>query len=192
MELESHVQCLDVFSINAAAAAGNFQLRLNVENENRVSSNGIEVRPGSSRATHQRFFGSSEETRGINKEAQVGLETAVHIIQRYNIIPIDHKFEFRNCNVSFLRFKIDSKQVPCALSRFKYEDTDLADKCETLDVKCNETQLNSPFRTLDGSCNNVENLIWGRSNSQYMRMLNSEFNDGKLLNLLGYIRWHQY
>ncbi|EFX86585.1 hypothetical protein DAPPUDRAFT_307784 [Daphnia pulex] len=157
VELESHVQCLDVFSINAAAAAGNFQLRLNVENENRISSNGIEVSPGSSRATHQRFFGSSEETRGINKEAQVGLETAVHIIQR---------------------FKIDSKQVPCALSRFKYEDTDLADKCATLDVKCNETQLNSPFRTLDGSCNNVENLIWGRSNSQYMRMLNSEFNDG--------------
>lgn len=96
MELESHVQCLDVFSINAAAAAGNFQLRLNVENENRILSNGIEVRPGSSRATHQRFFGSTEETRGINKEAQVGLETAVHVIQRYNIIPIDHKFEFRN------------------------------------------------------------------------------------------------
>lgn len=94
--------------------------------------------------------------------------------------------------VFFLRFKIDSKQVPCALSRFKYEDTDLADKCATLDVKCNETQLNSPFRTLDGSCNNVENLIWGRSNSQYMRILNSEFNDGKLLNLIGYIRWHQY
>ncbi len=112
MELESHVECLDVFSINAAAAAGNFQIRLNVQNENLLSSNGIEVRQGSSRATHSRFFGSSEETRGINKEAQVGIETAVHIIQRY-IIRLDHKFEFRNCNMfPFLDLKLILSKFP--------------------------------------------------------------------------------
>lgn len=34
---------------------------------------------------------------------------------------------------------------------------------------------------MDGSCNNVDNIIWGRSNTQYTRILNSDYNDGKFI-----------
>lgn len=86
-ELSSHVKCLDVFSLNAAADAGEFLNRMNLELEKRLSENDIGVRAFSARSTHSRFFslGTGElaiAVRKINNEADIATMTATQIVQR--------------------------------------------------------------------------------------------------------------
>lgn len=88
VELESHVECLDVFSLNAAADAGEFQNRKNSELEKRLAESDIQVRAFSARSTHSRFFSlgagqSALDVRKINNEAEIAVLTAAHIVQRY-------------------------------------------------------------------------------------------------------------
>ena len=87
VELASHVECLDVFSLNAAADAGEFLIRMNLELEKRLSENDIGVRAFSARSTHSRFFSlgtgqSAIDVRKINTEADIATITATHIVQR--------------------------------------------------------------------------------------------------------------
>jgi hypothetical protein len=87
VELESHVECLDVFSLNAAADAGEFQNRMNLQLEKSLSENDIGVRAFSARSTHSRFFslGTGQQAidvRKINNEADIATITATQIVQR--------------------------------------------------------------------------------------------------------------
>ncbi|KAK4008473.1 hypothetical protein OUZ56_013613 [Daphnia magna] len=158
VELDEHAGCLDVFSVNAAADAGEFELRLHKETAKRLKEKNVVVQASSPRATHARFSNPSEHARQVTNEAFVGVHTAVVLVKR---------------------FKIKTEQVGCALHRFKLSDTDLTEKCTTVSkAHCSEAKLNSPFRMIDGSCNNERHFIWGRATTQYHRMLASHYADG--------------
>uniref|UniRef100_A0A0P5PEE0 Chorion peroxidase n=1 Tax=Daphnia magna TaxID=35525 RepID=A0A0P5PEE0_9CRUS len=158
IELDDHVECLDVFSVNAASDVGEFELRLHKETAKRLKEKGIVVQAASPRATHARFSNPSEQARNVTTEAFVSVHTAVVLVKR---------------------FKIKTDQVGCALHRFKLSETDLDDKCNTVSkAHCSEDKLNSPFRMIDGSCNNERHFVWGRSVTQYHRILASDYDDG--------------
>ncbi|KAI9554243.1 hypothetical protein GHT06_019515 [Daphnia sinensis] len=158
IQLDDHVGCLDVFSVNAAADAGELELRLHKETAKRLKDSDIVVQAASPRATHARFSNPSDHARVVNTEAFVGVHTAVVLVKR---------------------FKIKTEQVGCALHKFKLTDTDLDKKCTSISkAHCTEHQLNSPYRTIDGSCNNERHFVWGRAATQYHRMLASDYADG--------------
>ncbi|XP_057375077.2 peroxidase-like [Daphnia carinata] len=158
IELDDHVGCLDVFSVNAAVDAGELELRLHKETAKRLKDNDIVVKAASARATHARFSNPSEHARQVNTEAFVGVHTAVVLVKR---------------------FKIKTEQVGCALHKFKLSETDLNQKCTSVSkAHCSEDKLNSTFRMIDGSCNNERHFVWGRAATQYHRMLASDYADG--------------
>jgi peroxidase len=76
-------QCIDLFSVNAAAHAGQFQLRLMDETEKLLRANNIIVRPSSSQSTHLLFFQTTFESRQLSRGALTGVETTRELGKRY-------------------------------------------------------------------------------------------------------------
>ena len=76
--------------------------------------------------------------------------------------------------------KVSTQQIATALSQISIKDTSLSDTCPT-NPTCSANTLGSPFRTLDGSCNNIINSIWGRSGTQYLRLLEADYNDRNII-----------
>jgi len=50
-------------------------------------------------------------------------------------------------------------------------------------VTCNST---SKYRTIDGTCNNLENQLWGSTNTPYIRLGPAYYDDGKWSILLSF------
>ena len=73
---------IDKYSLNAAAHAGRFNLRLTEETEKLLRANNITVRPSSAVATHLLFFQTTEGTRNISRGAYVGVETTKELGKR--------------------------------------------------------------------------------------------------------------
>ena len=63
------------------------------------------------------------------------------------------------------------------LFQFSLRDTILSATCPA-DPVCDKAVINSPFRTADGSCNNLEYPLWGKSRTQFQRVLVPTYADG--------------
>jgi peroxidase len=75
-------QCIDIYSVNAAAHAGQFQMRLMDETEKLLRANNITVRPSSSQSTHLLFFQTTLESRMLSRGALTGVETTRELGKR--------------------------------------------------------------------------------------------------------------
>ncbi|KAI9554244.1 hypothetical protein GHT06_019516 [Daphnia sinensis] len=158
VELDYNGEGLDVLAVNEAASEAELELEAQKVLAKRLQDNHIVVQAESARATHARFAYPSKPIRNINNEAFLNVHAASVLVKR---------------------FQIKSEQVGCALQKLKLSDTDLTRKCSTVSkAHCSEQNLNSPFRTIDGSCNNKRHFVWGRSATQYHRILPSHYADG--------------
>ncbi|XP_032786422.2 peroxidase [Daphnia magna] len=149
-------KCIDLYSVNAAARAGRFQIRLMDETEKLLRANNIIVRPSSSQSTHLLFFQTTAESRQLSRGALTGVETVIELGKRFELTPEEAGF---------------------GLTHFNLRDTILSDTCPS-DPTCDQKTIRSPFRMLDGSCNNIKRPSWGRSRTQFQRALVPAYADG--------------
>lgn len=73
---------IDIYSLNAAARAGQFQLRLMDETEKLLRANNLTVRRSSMQYTHLLFFQTTDVARKISRGAHVGVETTKELGKR--------------------------------------------------------------------------------------------------------------
>lgn len=73
---------IDTYSLNAAARAGQFQLRLMDETEKLLRANNVTVRRSSPQYTHLLFFQTSEAARKISRGALTAVETTKELGKR--------------------------------------------------------------------------------------------------------------
>jgi len=76
---------IDLYSINAAARAGQFNGRLMDETEKLMRANNVTVQPGSSSYTHLLFFQTKMSTLNISRGAFIGVETTKELGKRYRL-----------------------------------------------------------------------------------------------------------
>lgn len=67
--------CIYSYSVNSAAHAGQFQLRLMDEMEKNLLVNNVTVRPRSSSYTHLQFFQKATESQDLSRGALAAIET---------------------------------------------------------------------------------------------------------------------
>lgn len=65
-------------------------------------------------------------------------------------------------------------QARDGLQRYSLLDTRLANHCPKI-PRC---QPNYKYRTIDGNCNNLRNPFWGKSLTQFTRLLPPQYADG--------------
>ena len=76
-------RCIDIYSVNAAAHSGRFELRLMDETEKLLRANNVTVRRSSAEYTHLLFFQTTDKTREMSRGALVGVATTREISKRY-------------------------------------------------------------------------------------------------------------
>jgi peroxidase len=77
--------CIDIYSVNSAAHAGRFQLRLMDEMEKNLVANNVTVRPRSSSYTHLQFFQKTTESQELSRAALTAIETTRELTKRFHI-----------------------------------------------------------------------------------------------------------
>lgn len=72
------------------------------------------------------------------------------------------------------------------IARLKKCSSDMPEeyRCRKLDKPCD---FNAPFRMLDGTCNNVKKPYLGATFSQYSRLIQPIYSDGKNVTVYAYI-----
>ena len=73
---------IDIYSLNAAAHAGRFQMRLMDETERLLQVNNITVRQNSYQSTHLLFFQTTTASRNLSRGALTGVETTRELGKR--------------------------------------------------------------------------------------------------------------
>lgn len=73
---------IDTYSLNAAARAGQFQVRLMDETERLMRANNITVRRSSASYNHLLFFQTTPGARAASRGALVGVETTIELGKR--------------------------------------------------------------------------------------------------------------
>ena len=73
---------IDIYSVNAAAHAGKFNVRLTGDTEQLIKTNNITMRPGSPAFSHFLFFQTKPATRNISRDALVAVETTQELGKR--------------------------------------------------------------------------------------------------------------
>lgn len=73
---------IDLYSINAAARAGQFNQRLMDETEKTMRQNNVTVRPASTASTHLQFFQTKVATLNVSRGAFVCVETTKELGKR--------------------------------------------------------------------------------------------------------------
>ncbi|XP_046638989.1 peroxidase-like [Daphnia pulicaria] len=148
-------QCIDIYSVNAAAHAGRFNMRLMDETEKFLRDKNITIRPSSSSYTHL-LFQTATEAEHLSRAALTSIETTRELGKRFELTP---------------------EEAGLGLTQFNLKDTILSDFCPA-DPICDEKTISSPFRTMDGSCNNLKYPSWGKSRTQFQRALVPAYADG--------------
>lgn len=73
-----------------------------------------------------------------------------------------------------IKFKLNAVEARDGLSQFNMFDTSYERYCLPV-PRCNPGQK---YRTIDGSCNNLKAPLWGKSQTQYSRVLAPAYADG--------------
>lgn len=76
-------QCIDIYSVNAAAHAGEFQLKLMDETERLLRIHNVTVRPNSSAYNHLTFFQTTTEAQRLSRGALIAIETTRELGKRF-------------------------------------------------------------------------------------------------------------
>ena len=79
---------IDKYSVNAAAHAGKFNVRLTGDTEQLIKTNNITMRPNSAEFTHFLFFQTVSGTRNISRDALIAVETARELGKRFIFLHI--------------------------------------------------------------------------------------------------------
>lgn len=180
IELDSHVEGIDLVSVNEAALAGQAQMESMIETEKRLVRKNIVVRKGSGSFTHSWvFFHSTADSVKISNSSLYGVFAVQQLSRRYEILSFSNLYHKLDTVIA-IRYRIKPEQVECVANRFQLKDTILYDKCPA-HPDCDERTLASPFRTMNGSCNNPHppgHVPWGLSKTQYQRALPPAYADG--------------
>ena len=86
-------QCIDIYSVNAAAHAGRFHMRLMDETEKILRDKNITIRPSSSSYTHL-LFQTATEAEHLSRAALTSIETTRELGKRLNYVTF--RFYFMN------------------------------------------------------------------------------------------------
>lgn len=72
------------------------------------------------------------------------------------------------------KYDLSPEEMRDGLSQVDLYETPYAKYCPRV-PRCNPRDF---YRTLDGSCNNLQNPLWGKSNTQYSRVMPPSYSDG--------------
>ena len=72
------------------------------------------------------------------------------------------------------QFGLTGNQAGLGLNAFSITETLIGDKCP----KGGPCDPLAPYRNADATCNNLENPLWGSSNTAFQRILLPEYKDG--------------
>ena len=125
-----------------------------IDMETNFIDQGYVQEPNSMASIHQAVFGPpNENLQAINLNGFRALEVTRMLGNQLNL----NALEMRD-----------------GLSQFDLYDTPFERFCPVI-PKCHPRQR---YRNIDGSCNNLENPLWGKSNTQYSRILPPSYGDG--------------
>jgi len=146
----SHLE-FDLYSLNHTAYFALQEIAWVTEFEGELSRRRVFAKKGSSSYSHSSFMMSKSIAREMAKDAM----TCVVASQNMG-----------------LRFGLTADQAGFGLKDFSTEGTMLS--C----LKGPRCNAHHPYRSYDASCNNLENSLWGTSNSAFQRILLPSYSDG--------------
>ena len=111
------------------------------------------MRKGSSAFNHNAFFKSKPKARKMADDAMISIVGSQDLGER---------------------FELSSNQAAFGLNAYSIKGTIISKKCPA-GGRCNPS---SPYRNADASCNNLENPLWGASNTAFQRLLLPQYSDG--------------
>ena len=75
---------IDQYSVNAAAHAGKFNVRLTGDTEKLIKTNNITIKPNSADFAHYFIFRNEAGTRNISQDALIAIETTRELAKRFD------------------------------------------------------------------------------------------------------------
>jgi peroxidase len=143
----------DEYTLNHAAFVGLNEVAWNLEFEQELTRREVFVNKGSLAFSHNAFFKSKPKARKMADDAMVSITGSQDLGQRFELKPA---------------------QAGYGLNSFSIEGTLISDKCP----KGGECDPYAPYRNPDATCNNLENPLWGASNTAFQRILLPQYSDG--------------
>jgi peroxidase len=143
----------DPYTLNHAAFVGQQEAIWLQDFESELNRRGVFVNKGSSAFNHFALFVSKPKARQMADMAMGSIEGSTYLGER---------------------FGLTANQAGFGLGDFSIEGTVLNDACP----RPQECNAYYPYRSYDASCNNIENPLWGTSNSAFQRVLLPAYSDG--------------
>ena len=85
----------------------------------------------------------------------------------------------------FFRLQLTNLQGSHGLRQFQVSNTILAGNCPRI-PRCNS---GAKYRTIDGTCNNLQNPLFGATNTPLQRILPPKYDDGNIIFLYRFFKW---
>jgi len=143
----------DLYTLNHAAKVGELEVLWIAEFEKELDRRSIFVNKGSAAFMHFAFFKSKPIARSMSDDSAMIIFGSQSLAERFTLTP---------------------DQAGFGLNAFSTKDTILGPNCPT-GGPCDR---NEKYRSYDASCNNLENPLWGTSNSPFQRTLLPAYSDG--------------
>jgi len=143
----------DLYTLNHAAKVGELEVLWQAEFEKELDRRRVFVNPGSAAFMHFAFFKSKPIARKLSDQSAMIIFGSQSLSERFSLTPAQAGF---------------------GLTDFSTRDTILGPNCPS-GGPCDR---NEKYRSYDGSCNNLENPLWGTSNSPFQRTLLPAYSDG--------------
>jgi len=143
----------DLYTLNHAAKVGELEVAWIAEFEKELDRKRVFVNPGTAAFNHFAFFKYKPKARNLSDGSSMIIYASKSLGER---------------------FKLSSNQAGFGLNSYSTKDTTLGPNCP----KGGPCKSNQKFRSYDGSCNNLQNPLWGTSNSPFQRALLPSYSDG--------------
>jgi len=143
----------DNYSLNHAAQVGILEVQWLGELEKDLSKRKIFVKKGSSAFNHFAFFKSKRNARQMADNSMTSIFGSQDLSSTFSLTP---------------------NQAGFGLTSFSTKNTLISDRCP-IGGPCDKK---TSYRSYDGTCNNLNNPLWGSSNSPFQRTLLPEYSDG--------------